>query len=169
MITAERLKELIRYDPLAGVFTWRHRPKVNGPQVVEGKVAGMVDSRGYVRIGLLGKAYGAHRLAWLYMTGEMPEHDIDHVNRDRSDNKWGNLRLATPSQNAVNSPVRTRSLPRGVVMHRRCGRYQAGIKVKGRSIHLGLFDFPDEAHRAYRAASLAHHGEFSPYFERKSA
>src|SRR6202035_4009666 len=99
LLTAERLREFIHYDPLTGVFTWLVLPVCRGPrfvgrgpnQVRVGGIAGCVSkSNGYRRIKIGGHPYCAHRLAWLYMTGTWPKDEIDHINRVRSDNRFCN-------------------------------------------------------------------------------
>lgn len=98
MLTQARLKELLRYDPDTGNFTWLVRV---GGIVTVGNRAGTAQ-KGYIRIGLASKGYQAHRLAYLYMTGAWPNAQIDHVNGVRSDNRWQNLREATHSENQCN-------------------------------------------------------------------
>jgi HNH endonuclease len=97
-----RVHELFFYDPHTGVFLRRQ------PQASEhvGDVAGCRTSEGYWRIHVDGRSYFAHRLAWLYMTGKWPKDQIDHINLDGSDNRWGNLRGATNGQNQANSLTR---------------------------------------------------------------
>jgi len=103
-LTAERLREVLRYEPETGVFVWRVRA---ARRIHVGAVAGNISpSSGYRFIGVDCRLYGAHRLAWLYMTGEWPKHQVDHVNMDCADNRWANLRDATCSQNTANSCVR---------------------------------------------------------------
>ena len=92
-ITADELRSILHYNPLTGVFT---RIRSAHPHRV-GVVVGSV-SHGYILIGLLGKRYRAHRLAWLYVYGTWPKHDIDHINRNRSDNRICNLRDVTRQQ-----------------------------------------------------------------------
>ena len=96
------------------------------------------------------------------MTGKDPSTDVDHKDRNRKNNAWSNLRLATALQNKVNS-ARKGKLPRGV--HQRKGRtnFYAQIRVDGKPLHLGTFVTAEEAHQAYRKASLELHGEFSIY------
>ena len=89
MITQERLKELLHYDPETGIFT-RLWCKYS-PQLI-GKEAGNVDSIGYISVSVDSKNYRAHRLAFLYMEGAMPPDQVDHINRIRTDNRWRNLR-----------------------------------------------------------------------------
>lgn len=155
-----RLKDLLSYDPLTGIFT-RLRSKKGGVNV--GDVAGSDDGKGYVRIAIDRRGYAAHRLAWFYVYGEWPIGYLDHANGDPSDNRIANLRPATNSQNIANAktPATNTSGLKGVTWNRKSGKWQSGIKVKGKSIHLGLFDDKAEAHRAYCAAATRHQGEFA--------
>src|SRR5437879_5605760 len=104
MLTAERLKELLTYDPETGEFRWKVAP--NG-RVRVGDIAGCVSSRGYILIGIDGALYRAHRLAFLFMTGAFPEPQVDHSNRDKADNRWLKLREANNSQNNANKPAQS--------------------------------------------------------------
>jgi HNH endonuclease len=107
VITQDQLKQRLRYDPDTGVFTW-----LNGWR--KGKPAGCKDAWGYlqIRISVKGikKDYKAHRLVWLYLSGEWPPEEIDHINGDRSDNRLCNLRAATSSQNGMNSSTKLDAL-----------------------------------------------------------
>ena len=98
-LTVERLRELLSYDPATGKFLWR----VGRQCMRAGAVAGATEVQGYRVIKIDGKIYKAHRLAWLYVTGEWPPEEIDHKNTDPQDNVWSNLRLATHSQNQANA------------------------------------------------------------------
>ncbi len=100
MVTADRLKELLSYDPETGIFVWA---KLSGRRARIGDRAGSFNlSLGYRVIGIDGERHYEHRLAWLYMTGEWPSEDLDHENCDKSDNRFSNLREATDSQNLAN-------------------------------------------------------------------
>jgi hypothetical protein len=104
MITAERLRELFNYDPETGVWRWIARSSPYSCICV-GDVAGRVGGRGYRGIKIDKREYPAARLAWLYMTGEWPRAEIDHVNGNRVDNRWCNLREASNSQNNANKSM----------------------------------------------------------------
>ena len=142
------------YNPLTGIFTWR--VKVNS-RAKAGAVAGS-QSRGYWVIRVAGKLHGAHRLAWFFVYGEWPKQ-IDHINGIQSDNRIANLRLATNAQNAQNSRCRNRAGFKGVSPKK--GKWRATIKHDGRSIQIGTFASPEEAHAAYVAASRRLFGEFA--------
>lgn len=99
-----KLKELLTYDPITGIFTWNKvegkSPQWNGR--FAGKIAGSLNNKGYVKIGIDKKYYSAHRLAFLFMGLPIPEI-VDHTDRDKSNNKWNNLRASDTSNNAGNS------------------------------------------------------------------
>lgn len=142
-LTQERLQELMEYSPETGEFVAKVR---TGGVVVPGSILGSLKhSMGYIQISVDNRLYLAHRLAWLYMTGEWPPA-VDHINRDKTDNRWCNLRIANKSQNAANAKIRSDNKTgyRGVQKHGH--RFRARIGVGGgRYKHLGLFDTPEEA------------------------
>jgi hypothetical protein len=153
-LTAERVRELFHYDPLTGYFSWKIDRASNAKA---GDRAGCIRD-GYVRISINGTSYSAHRLIWLWMTGEWPRQEIDHVNRIRHDNRFCNLREASPSENSFNSPTRDKvsPLPRGV-SKKRNGKFRAQI---GTNILIGTYDNPEEAAEAYALAASALYGDF---------
>ncbi|WP_080410369.1 HNH endonuclease signature motif containing protein [Burkholderia ubonensis] len=147
-LTQSELKEILRYDSTSGEFFWlrnRYRAQV-------GQRAGYRQRDGYRRIGIMGVAYAEHRLAFLYMTGEMPI-EVDHKNRQRDDNRWENLRAATRSENSQNQEHL------GVTYHAKAGKWQAQIKLNGQSHYLGLFEDIADARAAYAQARK----EFHPF------
>lgn len=160
MLTQARLKEVLTYDPDTGVFTRRGISAKLGSLRSVGSVTGSVSkSTGYVRITVDYKGYLAHRLAWLYMTGEWPVI-IDHINGVKSDNRWCNLRECTTAQNACNQPAKitNQSWFKGVC---KVGeRWKASIKVNGKSEHIGTFSSPELAAEAYKVRAAQVQGEF---------
>ena len=159
------LTRMLDYDPDSGVFRWREcGAKWKNP----GDVAGCF-SRGYWIIGINRTRYFAHRLAWFYVNGRWPVHELDHINLDRSDNRITNLREATHSLNMRNVKIRKHNSTgfKGVILLRptelnrmKRDRYVARIIVDGKMIYLGNFDTPEQAHAAYAEASLKYHGKF---------
>lgn len=87
MINQSQLKEMLHYNPETGLFVWIVSNKRNGI----GDIAGCSDANGYITIGVEGKKYSAHRLAYLYMEGVLPDNYVRHINRFRDDNRWCNL------------------------------------------------------------------------------
>ena len=157
MITQERLQELLHYDPETGIFRWRVKRKKMNP----GDVAGHTIGRGYVKISVHDKQYFAHRLAFLYMTGEFPPGVMDHINCVKNDNRWANLRSATHKINAENIRVATSRNKVGIlgVASPRNGRtqYKSSIQHNGARFHLGYFETPELAHSAYISAKRKLH------------
>lgn len=98
MLTQDKLKSLYHYDPDSGLFTQRG---ARGGRK-NGYIAGGKDKHGYFRISIDSKLYLSHRLAFLYMTGEMPAGNVDHKDGDPGNNKWNNLRICTQQQNIQN-------------------------------------------------------------------
>jgi hypothetical protein len=150
MLTAERLRELLTYDPETGIFTWRCD---RGGKARKGTRAGSVSDDGYARIGVDGKSYLAHRLAWLYTHGSWPAAEIDHRLGAKADNRIHELREATHAQNLQNQR-RARSDSRSGLLgvSRRGNRWRATIKHQGRYRHLGSFDAKEAAHEFYLLA-----------------
>jgi len=158
-ITPDRLKALFRYDPETGEFS----RLVSRGGWHKDRAAGRINTDGYRRLGIDGKQYAAHSLAWLYMTGSLPEALVDHINGDRADNRWANLRLATYSQNLANQKIKAANTSgfKGVSRIRASGRWLASIKVHGKSYNLGSFRTPEEAHQAYCRAAEKAFGEYA--------
>lgn len=154
MLTYERLRELLHYDPETGVWTWLARTT---NRVDVGFVAGSM-SRGKVSIRIDGKLHLSHRLAVLYITGDWPSGVVDHVNGDSGDNRWSNLRDVSQRVNLQNRRSPSSNNRTGLLgVSRRNRRFQASIKVDGPRIYLGTFDTPEQAHEAYLAAKRRLH------------
>jgi hypothetical protein len=160
MLTYNRLRELLRYDPETGVFTCL---KTRSSRAQAGSIAGSLDHYGYRNICIDGVDYKAHRLAWFYVTGEWPSLELDHQFGHPDDNRWSMLRLATPCQNKQN--VRrhrdNRTGFKGVHFHKGMSKWCAQIMREGEKKYLGHFDSPEEAHAAYCKAASELHGKFA--------
>lgn len=155
-LTAARLREVLHYDPGTGVFT---RLLKTGSRATVGSRAGSLMKIGYVAISIDGHVYYAHRLAWLYVTGMWPTHEIDHRNGERADNKFANLREATRSLNAQNRGRQSNNTSGFVGVHKNANGsgWSADIKVQGVKFHIGSFPSPAEAGEAACIAREALH------------
>lgn len=155
--TQRRLQQLLSYDQSSGAFSW---VASNSNRALAGAVAGTFCKNGYRYIGVDGTQYLAHRLAWVYMTGEAPPAEIDHIDTNRTNNAWSNLRSCGRRMNAENQ---RRPNSRGTTgflgVTRSRGRFKAQIQTHGRNKGLGLYETPELAHAAYvRAKRLLHEG-----------
>lgn len=155
-ISVERLKAILRYDPITGIFSWVLTPKGKTSDSPVGTYC-----RGYVRIGIDGSLYAAHRLAWLYMTGEFPVGELDHTNRNRSDNRWSNIRPATRSQNCANKKHTVgMSGSRGVWLVKKTGRWAATVCKDGKRMRIGTYETVEQAEAAYKNAAEQAFGKY---------
>lgn len=154
-LTVEELKDVLHYDPETGQFTWVKR---TAKCVHVGDVAGNINKFGYCTIGIKGKIYKAHRLVWLYMTGQWPKGLIDHINGNKSDNRLSNLRVVDESGNSQNVRKpnrRNQSGFIGVILFQ--GKWRASITVNKKTQRIGDYETPEEAHAAYLEAKRKHH------------
>ncbi|MDQ1226502.1 hypothetical protein QE443_002663 [Pantoea ananatis] len=158
MLTQERLKEAIHYDPESGVFT---RLISAGGQAA-GSIAGSISIDGYRQIRIDGKHYRGARLAFLYMTGVAPLI-VDHINRKRHDDRWENIREADFSQNAANNKlsIRNKSGFKGVSWDKRLKRWRVRVNIDGRQRLIGYFDNLELAGLAAAEARRESYGEFA--------
>lgn len=162
MLSCNHVRSLFSYDATSGELRW----KVSGKGITNGSLAGRLrhGKSKYSTVKIDQKQYATHRVIWLYMMGAWPKNEIDHINHDTFDNRWANLRDATRSQNNANRRSSERGLYsalKGVSYLKKTGRFTAGIKVHGRSIHLGCFKTDIDAHAAYCAAAGRYFGEFA--------
>jgi len=156
MINQATLKELVHYDPDTGVFTWRKKP---GKKIMVGSRLGTTMKNGYRKCSIAGKQYTLHRLAILYVTGEWPPHDVDHINGDRADNRIKNLRCVTRSSNMENQRSARRNNATGHLGVVPVGsKFVSKIQVRGKSHWIGTFETPEEAHEAYLKVKRDLHG-----------
>ena len=157
-LTIEEVSPLLRYEPSTGKFFWL---KSTGKAVV-GAEAGSIMSKGYRFISVKSRPYYAHRLSWLFSTGEWPSEDLDHINMVRDDNRFENLRLANKSQNRHNQriPKNNTSGYKGVTWCKSCKKWQVSIKVGGKRTYLGFYTDLEQAAVVRAEATMRYHGEY---------
>lgn len=158
-LTAARLRELLHYDPETGIFTrkvrtaQRHQVGSRADFVVTG--GGL---EGYYRVTVDSVRYMAHRLAWFYVNGAWPAHDIDHRDTDRGNNRIDNLRDVTNQVNRENMRKARKDNRCGFLgVTRHQGKWAARLQLEGKTIRLGSFESPEEAHAAYVAGKRKLH------------
>jgi len=173
-LSLEYLKECIEYNPETGIAIWKERPlhhfkntsnMISTNSQTAGKEINTINSHGYYRFTINYSTYLLHRVIWKLMTGKDTDKFIDHIDGDKLNNKWENLREATPRQNVQNI---------GKKSHNTTG-YKGVQKVdnntwkstirdnNGKTVSLGFFPTPEDAHKAYCEAASAYHGEFANY------
>lgn len=155
-LTADRVRELLQYNPETGVFTWK---AASSNRVHVGDEAGSFDKDGYRAIRLDGRLHFSHRLAWLWAHGVHPSKELDHINRVRSDNRLSNLREATRSENVQNRLMQRNNTSgfSGVSWSKDAKRWCAKIKLNRKNMHLGYFHTPEAAYAAYLREKRALH------------
>lgn len=149
-LTAQRLRELVHYDPATGAMTRHSTGATLATKMPQGHLRGSVD----------GVEYLLHRLAWLYMTGEWPSGEIDHIDGDGSNNRWANLRDTTKRTNQQNRRRANKNSKSGLLgasWRKDRGHWTARILVGKRYMYLGRFETAEEAHAAYVEAKRIHH------------
>lgn len=156
-ISQERLKQL--FDYVDGDLVWKVYRSV---KAVPGQVAGSVNARGHINVQADGKMYALHQLVYLYHHGMIPE-EIDHIDRNKLNNRIENLRPCTSSQNKGNIQLLSNNVSgyRGVSLNSRSQKWHAQIKIHGKQTYLGRFDTPREAAVRYNEAAVKHFGEFA--------
>ncbi len=152
----EYLKRIVNYNRETGDFSWK------SSKAGRNKIPGWSDKDGYLHIRIDYKLWRAHRLAWLYEYGDMPNGKIDHIDRDPGNNSISNLRVVNASQNAVNCKIRSdnKSGYKGVSKRKGLNRWVARTYYNGVDIHIGYFDTPEEASEAYQAKLKEFHGVY---------
>ncbi len=142
-LTQKKLKELLHYDPETGIFTWKVRA---ANRIRSGDVSGHKNKKSYIVIGIDGKSYKAHRLAWLYVYGYFPKNDTDHIDRIKHHNWIKNLRDASRACNLRNCGNRKNNTSgiKGVCWDKKMEKWMARIAINGKDKHLGRYkDFDD--------------------------
>lgn len=152
------LRKLFNYDPLTGILTNAIDRPPFGKIGVE---AGWVNSRGYHRVSVHGQDLPAHVVIWVMMTNSYPLGDIDHIDRNRSNNIWANLRLASRCQNLVNQGKKpnNRSGFKGVTS--RGNSHSVRFRINGKIVHIGSFKTAKEAAEAYDREVVKQQGDFA--------
>ena len=157
-LSLQRLTDLLFYDSDTGEFLYR---VYRGRRAHKGQVAGYIRKNGYRFIMIDGWQYLAHRLAWFFVTGFWPLNQIDHVNRDKADNRFANLREATGSDNQANRAAYGASGLKGVSFHKRQHVWRASDGRNGKKITIGSYATAQEAYGAYLVVARQLHGEFA--------
>jgi hypothetical protein len=175
-VTAEYVRQILDYDPETGEFRWKPRSPnmfsdgkhaathtcAKWNSIYAGHLAGRV-CRGYWQIGIGGRRYQSHRLAWLYVTGQDAPDEIDHIDGNPSNNRFANLRQATHAENLRNRGSQSNSTSgiKGVTWDRAREKWRAEITNGVTRIFIGRFDTKEDAASAYARAALDVHGEFA--------
>lgn len=167
MLTAKRLREMFNYDRETGVFFRLPREaKTQKDRTYNtrfaNRPAGYICPRGFHEISVDNKIYRAHRLAWLYVHGEWPENEIDHINGNTSDNSLSNLRPATRQENARNIGRRSHNTSglKGVIWFKQTKKWRAALTVNNQHHSLGYYDTREAAYEAYCREGRRLYGEF---------
>ena len=154
-ITIEHLRESLDYNTQTGVFTWRKNHR--RPDLI-GKTAGSIHSAGYISIAVHNIKRLAHRLAWFYVTGNMPDGHIDHINGNKLDNSFANLRQVTRFGNLQNMRQATKANKVGLLgVSAHQGKWRAQIMANGKRIRASGFDTPELAYQKYLELKRKHH------------
>lgn len=161
-IPIEEFKKFFHYNPDTGALSWKvFPPKFRKGSIQLGEPIGK--GRKYAQLMFKKQHLLIHRVAWLLYTGKWPEKQLDHINRDTTDNRIENLREATHTENQRNRAKGKKNTSgfKGVSWITREQKWMAGIKVDGKSYNLGYFSTSEKAHEAYQAAAIRYHREFA--------
>lgn len=136
-----------------GLLYWKS--DLNKSGIRAGHRAGHTNKNGYRYIRIFGKRYLEHRLVWFLYYGVWPAGELDHINQVKHDNRIENLREVTRSQNCHNTPKHRDNTygHKGVTLFKKTGKYSARIMIDGVARHLGYYDSPEEAGKAYEKAA----------------
>lgn len=146
-LSAHSVREMLDYAPETGLLTWKPKKGRGARNDLAGTVAGSPHKDGYLAVQIGRQKYLAHRIVWLIATGAWPKGEIDHVNRQRDDNRLENLRDTDRSGNQQN-----RSNVSGVDFVKRTNKWRARITLRGKVIGLGNYASQHEALEAYKTA-----------------
>ena len=157
-VTKEEVKRLLKYNPITGDFTWK---PAKGEKWA-GKLAGNINTGGYRRIFILGKYIAAHRLAFMYMSGNIPPA-VDHIDGNKLNNSWNNLRSCTTGENNCNVGPRANSKSgiKGVSWHKASNKWIVQVGAGGKKKYIGVFKNLELAELIAHEARLKFHKEFA--------
>ena len=159
ILTQSDIMSQLHYESSTGVFT-RIVSKTNSQK--DGCIAGSIHNDGYIIIYIFYEKYRAHRLAWLYMTGEMPKDHIDHIDGNKGNNSFSNLRLASNKQNLKNRNINenNKSGYRGVSWSNHANKWVANAMLYGKRKNLGYYETAEKAYKAFTDFAKLNYGEF---------
>lgn len=159
-LSSDLVRELYNYDPATGVLT---RKIKRGTRWKKGEVAGSLGNNGYYYVSVNSRLYLLHRIVWIYVYGSLPDSDIDHINRNRGDNRIANLRVATRGQNNINSKLQHNNTSgyKGAYYDKRRDCWYAEIWVNNKKRFLGRHTSAESAGMAYKDAARKFFGEFA--------
>lgn len=157
-LSITRLKELVTYNPETGIFTFNSTRGGN----LSGDIAGSLHHLGYVFLMIDRETYTAHRLAWFYCFEEWPTKFIDHIDKNRSNNRLDNLREASREENACNMKIRKDNTTgyKGVSLDKKTGRFMSRLTVNKKVLYLGMFKTAEEASKAREDKAKELQGDF---------
>lgn len=163
ILTLDYLHVIIDYNPETGIFTWIMKKPLSRGRLSKkiGRIVGW-SANGYLAVTINNKDYYLHRLAWFYMTGEWPEHDIDHKDLNKKNNKWNNLRKATHIENCRNRFINKNNTSgyKGVSWDKKNKKWAANIHINYKKKFIGYYNTAELAHEAYCKAALKYFKDF---------
>jgi hypothetical protein len=154
ILTQKYLKSILKYNKNTGIFKWK---KELSKCIKNKEIAGTISKlNGYAYIGINGKIYKAHRLAWLYVYGHFPKQMIDHINRKKTDNRICNLRDVSRSVNGHNKGLQSNNTSghKGIYLDKRDNIWFSQIKINNKIIHLGRFKYKKDAITARKESEI---------------
>lgn len=158
ILTREYLIDRLTYNPSTGLFLHNHTFGERYKKGDRADTPGHSALSGYRLVNLLNQKFLAHRIAWMYVYGNMPSNYIDHINGNKSDNRIENLRVVSCRGNVENRRFPSKRNKTGFLgVHFHQGKFRASITVDRKRIHIGMFDKPEEAYKAYVEAKRKHH------------
>ena len=166
-LTAEYVRSILNYDPETGIFVWKDREELtpNNRAKLTGKVAGTKGR--YIRLCIDRQYYLAHRIAWIYIKGNVENFkkmEVDHINLDKHDNRINNLRICNNKANNRHNRKKLKTNTTGYKgVFKDKNKFRSSISVNNKRIYLGYFDTAEEAYEAYCNAAGEFHGEFARF------